>query len=518
VLKKSAILGLVLLLVGGTVLGWVLTERRKERQRAATCKLKYGSAPDEYLRHYNEWLEFSPEERLASPLKLDGFGQGKTKAELMREQQERLAADLDRLATGELDAYPFADVLYGSGWQDEVDKYRKQKEFNEFVLTGSVVCTSIGGTVFGSCVLLWMVRLLIGGASRLRRSSSDAQERREAAEGEGFSHTGPLNPQQHGEADDRPSEIPGTGRPQRDFVRAVAESSRRPAGKSAFGGPVGEDSDRDNSEANTGAEHDRAVQTGISGEKNSGSAKKRKKIPVRFAAEESKKSQEGAAASAGDWDSGETETAACSGSGLKAGDSALLTRQEGSVMLEESLKAKTESLEQQMEEFKRMAQNVRQTTLDHSKPLNNALKELTEQVSAIRDYASHQQERVEKLQDGYDWSIIRTFCLRVIRCIDNIEGRIEQFSEEDVAAEHLREVRDELVFALESSGIEQFKPELNSLYRGQEKSTEAVKEREPCDDPEQSGRIAGIVRPGYQYFIDEDNFKVVRAAQVKLFA
>jgi molecular chaperone GrpE (heat shock protein) len=186
-------------------------------------------------------------------------------------------------------------------------------------------------------------------------------------------------------------------------------------------------------------------------------------------------------------------------------------------MLEESLKAKTESLEQQMEEFKRMAQNVRQTTLDHSKPLNNALKELTEQVSAIREYASHQQERVEKLQDGYDWSIIRTFCLRVIRCIDNLEGRIEQLSEGDVAAEHLREVRDELVFALESSGVEQFKPEVNSLYRGQEKSTEAVKEREPCDDPEQSGKIARIVRPGYQYLIDEDNFKVVRAAQVKLF-
>ncbi len=508
-LKKCVILGLVLLLVGGTVLCWVLTERRKERQRAASCKLKYGSAPDEYLRRYDEWLELSPEERLASPLKLDGFGQGKTKAELMREQQDRLAADLDRLATGELDAYPFADVLYGGGWQDEVDKYRKQKEFNEFVLTGSVVCTSIGGTTLGGCVLLWIVQLLIGGASRLRRSSSDAQERREPAEGEGFSHTGPMNPQQRGEAGDQPSEIP--------FVRAVAESSRRLAGKPAFGGPVGADSDRDSSEANPGAEHDPAVQTGISGEKRSGSAKKRKKIPVRFAAEKTEESQEDAAASARDWDSGVTETAAYSGSGLKAGDSALLTRQEGSVMLEESLRVKTESLEQQMEEFKRMAQNVRQTTLDHSKPLNNALKELTEQVSAIREYASHQQERVEKLQDGYDWSIIRTFCLRVIRCIDNIEGRIEQLSEEDVAAEHLREVRDELVFALESSGVEQFKPEVNSLYRGQEKSTEAVKEREPCDDPEQSGKIAGIVRPGYQYFIDEDNFKVVRAAQVKLF-
>ena len=67
------------------------------------------------------------------------------------------------------------------------------------------------------------------------------------------------------------------------------------------------------------------------------------------------------------------------------------------------------------------------------------------------------------------------------------------------------------------SGVEQFSPDVNSLYRGQEKSTEAVKEREHCDGDDKAGRIAKVVRPGYQYFIDEGNRKMVRAAQVKLF-
>jgi molecular chaperone GrpE (heat shock protein) len=153
-----------------------------------------------------------------------------------------------------------------------------------------------------------------------------------------------------------------------------------------------------------------------------------------------------------------------------------------------------------------------------SKPLNNTLKELSQQVSAIREYTAYQQNRLEKLQDGYDWNIIRTFCLRVIRCIDNLENRLDQMSDDEVKATHLEEVKDELVFALESSGIEQFRPEINSDYRGREKYAEAVKDKQPCEKPGQTGKIAACLRPGYQYFINEDNVKVVRPAQVKLYA
>lgn len=155
---------------------------------------------------------------------------------------------------------------------------------------------------------------------------------------------------------------------------------------------------------------------------------------------------------------------------------------------------------------------------ESSKQLDSTLSALSEQVTAIREYTSHQQDRLEKLQDGYDWNIIRTFCLRVIRCIDNLDGRISRLNGEGDNAIHLEEVRDELIFALESSGIEQYKPEINSEYRGQEKYAEAVKDKHGCDDPKKAGRIADVIRPGYQYFINEGNVKVVRTAQVKLFA
>ncbi len=105
----------------------------------------------------------------------------------------------------------------------------------------------------------------------------------------------------------------------------------------------------------------------------------------------------------------------------------------------------------------------------------------------------------------------------MIRCLDNVEKRIEDLGQDDEATGHLEEIRDELIFALESSGVERFDPQVNSDYRGQEKLAEAVKEKQPSSKPENAGRIAKVLRPGYRYMIDDENFKIVRTAQVKLF-
>jgi molecular chaperone GrpE (heat shock protein) len=184
---------------------------------------------------------------------------------------------------------------------------------------------------------------------------------------------------------------------------------------------------------------------------------------------------------------------------------------------ENPLTEQAEELQRQIAEFRQMAQNVQQASRGQAEPLGDTLKELAQQVSAIREYAACQQDRVEKLQDGYDWSIIRTFCLKVIRCIDNLESRLGKLDEGNDGTLQLEEVRDELLFALESSGVEQFRPDVGSDYRGNEKFAEAIKEKETAQDPGQAGLIAKVVRPGYRYITDEDSYKVVRTAQVKLF-
>ncbi len=191
--------------------------------------------------------------------------------------------------------------------------------------------------------------------------------------------------------------------------------------------------------------------------------------------------------------------------------------QENAMKAQDSFKQQADKLEKQVVEIKNLTQTIAQASAGNDKPLDNNIGELAEQLAAIRDYASSQQDRVTKLQEGYDWNIIRTFCLRVIRSIDNIDSRIDSISQQGGDTSDLEEIKDDIVFALESSGVEQFEPDINSKYASSQKTAEVVKQRKSCGEPEMKGKIAEIIKPGYRYVIDEDNTKIVRTAQVKLF-
>ncbi len=157
-------------------------------------------------------------------------------------------------------------------------------------------------------------------------------------------------------------------------------------------------------------------------------------------------------------------------------------------------------------------------TLMTTHPVACELTELTEEVSAIRQYAAAQQDQIRKFQDGYDWMIIRRFCMRIIRCIDNLEDRLSKLDgTDDPLQECLQDIRDELVFALESSGVEQFSPDLKTPFKGLERYVEAIRQRVPATNAALAGTIAEIVRPGYQYLVNDDEVKIVRCAQVKLY-
>lgn len=185
--------------------------------------------------------------------------------------------------------------------------------------------------------------------------------------------------------------------------------------------------------------------------------------------------------------------------------------------LSPSIETQAEDVARQITHVQKLAAENELQTSCTADPFNETLQQLNDQISSIRQYASSQQNRIEKLQSGYDWNIIRTFCLRIIRCIDNLDDRIEKLSGDSGANEMLSDIRDELLFALESSGVERFELETGSHFGGQERLAEAVKEREESDDPESKGRIAQVVKSGYQYILDDENTRIVRTARVKLY-
>jgi hypothetical protein len=436
--KIFVIIGFVFLIAGLAMLWWLNEEKKKEQQRIAKYESKFDSGAADFIEQFRT--------------------EGYDKSKFESQQHDRLQADLHKLASGKEDISPFADILYGEGWRGELNKYRNKKEISEFVLTSSIVCISMGGTIFSWYLLLWLVRVFVQALSSFKKFiKNNADETKENGEDleETFLEKDLIEETEHEQPDKQENHLKKKTKPpwssSKDKIKQVGNEEE------------------------------------LSTKQQTKITKYREQLKKYLQVDAADNSQ----------------------------DMAVLLSDEESLnsltQLEDSLKLQTEQLEE------RTAESVQKAIMEHSKPLDSTLKDLAQQVSAIREYASCQQERVEKLQDGYDWNIIKTFCLRIIRCIDNLENRISRLSSDGSKTDYLEDIRDELVFALESSGIEQYQPEINSDYSGQEKYAEAVKEKVECDNSKQKGKIAKVIRPGYQYFINDENIKIVRTAQVKLF-
>ncbi|NLH44027.1 MAG: nucleotide exchange factor GrpE [Planctomycetes bacterium] len=501
-LQKCAILGLALLCVGGLATAWVYNETQTEQAQAPAPGVKSSLGPEEYLDKYGRWYQLSPEQQNQLVLELDKDRQDKTPEQLVRERQARLRADLGKLAAGQMNPGDIANELYGAGWEAQVEQYKKLKEQMEIAQISSIMCLSIGSILVASCVLIWGVR----SAARVVRKRSG----RRVAPPLPKAELTDIEPDEDETPASTAEELPKHGR--RRLTRQEPAVDPFPID---IGPP--RESDHNESLSPLMAARTRQYHSLSAGEPAAGDCG----LAVLLTDEPS---QEARWSADSQWSVGQ---AAVSSAAVVSREpqttvrtripAAAPAKPEPSVV-ETALKEQAETLQKQIAEFKEeVSQSVQQATRDHSEPLSNTLKELAQQVSAIREYAASQQDRVEKLQDGYDWGIIRTFCLRVIRCVDNIEHRIDNPPQDCADLMYLEEVRDELLFAMESSGVEQFSPELNSEYRGQEKLAEAIREKQPAQKPEQAGRIAQVLRPGYRYMIDDENYKVVRTAQVKLF-
>ncbi|MBM4025647.1 MAG: nucleotide exchange factor GrpE [Planctomycetes bacterium] len=509
-LQKCAILGLVFLLAGGAAYGWLHREAQEEYRRAESLVPTDALEAQNYFEKYGRWYQLSPEQQNQLVLELDNERKSKTALQLDQEQQARLRADLDKLAAGQMHPGDIADFLYGRGWESRVEQYKRHKEQMETARTVAMTCLSIGGVLFGGCAILWFLSLLGRGIRAVFRRSSEpaAQTDPSAAE--------LTDIELHEESAETVVAAPEPEEPPRQRRKVLARSET--SGESDPKPLAGLDDLFHVISSGTGAG---AAEPAWPAPRTGPAA------PVLHAAmddvavllTDAPASGDGWSAGA-QWSWNGTPEPAANRPQEQHPMKRSTVRppeEDRAAAVESTLKVHTEDLQKQIAEFKQVAQNVQQATREQSAPLSNTLKELTEQVSAIREYAASQQHRVEKLQDGYDWGIIRTFCLRVIRCVDNLEGRLADLPREDGAISHLEEIKNELLFALESSGVEQFRPDVNSEFHGQEKTAEALKDKQPAKKPEQVGKIARVIRPGYRYLIDDENYRVVRMAQVKVY-
>ncbi|MHC4423271.1 MAG: OmpH family outer membrane protein [Planctomycetota bacterium] len=319
------------------------------------------------------------------------FSEGRKERRLLQERRERFDVrvdGLDKLVTGEIDVHSFADLVPRENQKQELDKYRARVETRELIFVISVVCMFIGGVFFGWWLLLWTTRLLIRGSSYLKKLSINV-----------FRRFGKIKDKQLTKANTEEDEK-ASGQDQEPYEQ---QSPRKKYSK------IRASSGGHNFETNVSDQYESAPSEkvfSVRGEAHfSNLAKDTNKLATLLSDEKSVELEGFSTATVEDLNANMVQP----GQLCKTVQEAALPDPQGNYPeLEDLFKNQAENLEKQMVEFKQMAQNVQQTAIEHSEPLKNNLEELTQQVSAIREYALQQQGRMEKLQDGYDWNIIRT--------------------------------------------------------------------------------------------------------------
>ncbi len=162
-------------------------------------------------------------------------------------------------------------------------------------------------------------------------------------------------------------------------------------------------------------------------------------------------------------------------------------------------------------EFMGMSKSMSREVAD----VRQSVMAVNDQLAAIRDYAANQQQHLQRFQDGYDLKILKDLSLRIMRCVDMVEHNMKQHSVSGQHKEDLEELRDELLFCMEGVGIGSWRPEIGSLYRGNEATVE-IAGMTPALNPEDSGKIAEVRRNAVLYS-GPGGSKLVRSAQVIVF-
>lgn len=457
--KHAWILWALVLIVPGMIgLGVQFSQRNILRNRVerAVQATEENPATEEYLRMYHAWSKLSAEEKLENPWGHGQYGGAEIQRRLKESQSNQLWADISDLDKG-VKEYPneLAEVLYGINWENALNDYRRGHEIADMVMIGSALLISSSGLI----ILGGLTRVLfILFINRKNEQSTGAQEI-------------PSEPAQKKESE------PQT-------PQAKSKDPDQPAGE------VSEPNDRGDTDSPEDTDQDPDAESRKDKKDDSGYFGSKRRT-------------------------GQDNKSPSSGSGKSGGLSPALTSMANSLSV---TAVEDRNSGDPYFGWAVDGDGTEMASMMTTEPLTKELTELSEEMSAIREFATKQQDQMRKLQDGYDWMIVRRFCMRVIRCIDNIEDRIHKLEKDnDELTVSLEDIRDELVFALESSGVEQFEPDLKAPFKGLEKYVEAVRERVTTKEQELIGCIAQVVRPGYQYLINDEDVKIVRCAQVKLY-
>jgi len=166
-----------------------------------------------------------------------------------------------------------------------------------------------------------------------------------------------------------------------------------------------------------------------------------------------------------------------------------------------------------LESHKIELQGTHNSSVKQLMAAKDSIDAINGQVTALRQYVADQQGELRRYQDGFNWVITKDFCNRIIGCIDDMAKMSVKEGISDAHKEDLSAAMQQLVYALDGCGVQQFSPPVDADHREHRSYAEIVA-TEPASDPEQAGTIARIVAPGYTLYISDNQSRIIRPAKV----
>ena len=157
--------------------------------------------------------------------------------------------------------------------------------------------------------------------------------------------------------------------------------------------------------------------------------------------------------------------------------------------------------------------------------IDGRLKEVSEHIEAVRGLAEDRGRELERLREGYDFAVTRSFARGVIKAIDLVHDFKEQLSQTH-GKRNSRALKDalsrfdatesQLLFLLEAHQIESFTPSPGDAVADDSLRFEPVETRAP-ESAADIGRVAEVKYPGYALVLGDSEERVIRPAQVSVF-
>ena len=148
--------------------------------------------------------------------------------------------------------------------------------------------------------------------------------------------------------------------------------------------------------------------------------------------------------------------------------------------------------------------------------IDHFFSQLDGTLNGIRDYLSTRHEQMVRLQEGYDYAVIKNFSKQIIQCVNQLDLKLKSPMSETEEAE-LKSVSSDLMDILERYGLERFTPEVGSSFSRIRKIAESSSIKEYTDDDTLVGKVAEVIRPGYRYVYNHDKYHIISPAQVKIY-